>query len=407
MSGLFASLFLVSILCFIIGIIKPKIFSKLIKNVSRKKTSLIFGIAIIICLILTVILSSSIPLLDKVKSPTNQKEVMISGRNAFKNSSIKIILNGEVKSEIKSDEKGIFSSTIELKEGENKIKASATNEKSETKTSSEIIVVYDITPPSLSIEQISSQTDNEELAIKGESEAQAEISITRDSQELKKEKIKEAKFEIKINLNAGENKLQITSYDEAGNKSEVKEATITYTPKQPITKEAVKPEENTQKQEQQPVEQKTDQQILTEKLTDLINKFSGTTNVSYRDLKIEKSDPDRPQDTKMITVSINVKDFYNKSAFIKDTGKLSSQVFQDVYSANLNAYDVIVWYYSETTDRYGNKTDNIIQTYAIDKTTYGKIAWQNFDQQGLCNFLDQESKLTESFTGCHTLVNIK
>lgn len=157
-----------------------------------------------------------------------------------------------------------------------------------------------------------------------------------------------------------------------------------------------------------PVPAKTDQQILEENLASIVSSVGGS-DMSYRSLQVEKTDPDRPKDTKMITVSVNVKSFYNKNSLLRNTGKLSSSLFRAVYDVpSMKAYDVLVWYYGETTDKYGNKKDDVILTYAIDKVTYGKINWQNFDQSNLCDFLKQEAKTSGTFdTACNVLVNIQ
>ncbi len=153
---------------------------------------------------------------------------------------------------------------------------------------------------------------------------------------------------------------------------------------------------------------KTDQQILEENLASIVSSVGGN-DMSYRGLQVEKSDTDRPSDTKMITVSVDVKSFYNKSALLRDTGKLSSSIFKAVYGVpSIKAYDVLVWYRGETTDKYGNKKDSPILTYSIDKVTYGKINWSNFDQSNLCTFLDQEAKTSGTFdTACNVLANIQ
>jgi hypothetical protein len=155
-----------------------------------------------------------------------------------------------------------------------------------------------------------------------------------------------------------------------------------------------------------PTVKKTDQQILEENLSNIV---SSAGDMSYRSLQIEKSDPDRPQDTKMITVSVNVKSFWNKSSLLHGTGKLSSSLFKAVYDVpSLKAYDVFVWYRGETTDKYGNKKDDVIISYSIDRVTYDKINWQNFDQSNLCDFLKQEAKATGTFdTACNVLVNLQ
>jgi len=149
---------------------------------------------------------------------------------------------------------------------------------------------------------------------------------------------------------------------------------------------------------------KSPQEIFEETLSKTVD-----SNMSYRGIKTENADPDRPKDTKMITVSVDVKSIFNKSSFLRTTGKVSSKVFQTVFSnSSLNGYDVFVWYYGETTDKYGNKEDGVILTYAMDKGTYSKINWQNFDQSNLCNFLEQEAKTSGTFdTGCKVLVNIQ
>jgi len=153
---------------------------------------------------------------------------------------------------------------------------------------------------------------------------------------------------------------------------------------------------------------KTDQEILEDSLKSSIPESIGSTDFSYKGTEVEKTDTDRPAGTKMITVSVGIGSFYNKSALIRDTGKLSSQLFQTVFQSAINAYDVIVWYYSQTTDKYGNIKDSVVLTYAMDKDTYAKINWSNFDQASLCDFLNQEFKLNLDWgTGCNVLANIQ
>ena len=54
MADLFLFLFLVSLICLVVGLIKPSIFTRLIKReITRKKIGLIFGVALIVFLILT------------------------------------------------------------------------------------------------------------------------------------------------------------------------------------------------------------------------------------------------------------------------------------------------------------------------------------------------------------------
>lgn len=153
---------------------------------------------------------------------------------------------------------------------------------------------------------------------------------------------------------------------------------------------------------------KTDQQVLEEKLSGMVSSIGGK-DMTYRGIDIQKPDADRPKDTKMVTVKVDLKSFYSKNSLLRDTGELSTSIFQAVYDVpSIQAYDVIVWYYAETTDRYGNKKNDVVLTYFIDKLTHGKINWQNFDKKAACEFLEQEAKVTGTMdTGCKTLVNIQ
>lgn len=158
----------------------------------------------------------------------------------------------------------------------------------------------------------------------------------------------------------------------------------------------------------QPVGEVKKEPSLEESLQSIAHK-TGTTDLSYRSMDVEKSDTNRPSDTKMITVSINVKNFYNRNSLLRDTSEVSSKVLQAVYGKKeVKAYHVFVWYYGESTDQYGNKNDDVVLTYAIDKATYDKLNWSNFDSKSLCSFLEQEARDSGTFnTACNVLVNIK
>ncbi len=153
---------------------------------------------------------------------------------------------------------------------------------------------------------------------------------------------------------------------------------------------------------------KTDQQILEENLSSIISTPSPIDTV-YRGIKVEKSDPDRPNGTKMITVTIDVSNVFNKDSLIRNSGRLSSQVFKSVFDSKLDTYDVFVWYRGETADRYGNKKMDTILTYGMDKPTFSKVNWQNFESSKLCSFLEQEERINGAGNGpsCTLLVNMQ
>lgn len=134
---------------------------------------------------------------------------------------------------------------------------------------------------------------------------------------------------------------------------------------------------------------------------------SGSTNIEYVKVEDQKADSDKPTNSRMITASYNIKSFYNKSSLMKETGQLSAKAFKEIYANNPNNYDAIVWYYADTKDRYGNATSSVLMTNAIDKLTYNKINWDNFDSNNLCEFLRSESSRNGGETACAIMTDIK
>lgn len=158
----------------------------------------------------------------------------------------------------------------------------------------------------------------------------------------------------------------------------------------------------------QPTVAKTQDQVLAD-IGQSAASEAHTAKISYKDTKVEKADSDRPTGSKMVTMSFNVSSFYDKSSFIRDTGKVSSKAIQGIFASDSNFYDVIVWFYGKTKDRYGNESDNVLMSYAIDRPTFAKINWSNFDTTKLCDFLQQENRLNGSNlnTVCSILANIE
>lgn len=134
---------------------------------------------------------------------------------------------------------------------------------------------------------------------------------------------------------------------------------------------------------------------------------TGATDVNFNGIDDQKADSDRPEGSRMITVKLNVTSFLSADSFYRNTGELTGKIFQETFSSNQNVYDVIVWYYGETTDQYGNKKNDIILSQGIDKDTYQKINWQNFDSTKLCDFLKSEGSRNGGQTACVTLANIE
>ena len=143
----------------------------------------------------------------------------------------------------------------------------------------------------------------------------------------------------------------------------------------------------------------------TDPLSTLIDNASST-KISYKGTEDEKSTSDRPKNSHTLTIKYTVSSFYNKDSFMKDTGVLSGKVYQQVFSVNPNVSDVIVWYYGSMKDKYGNNTDKVLLSESIDRETYTKINWQNFDSKDICTFLKSETDTDERVV-CAQRVNIE
>lgn len=161
-----------------------------------------------------------------------------------------------------------------------------------------------------------------------------------------------------------------------------------------------------------PVTPKTEEKMLNDKLKEVISTTKGvSTKISYKNLQEEKAGPHRPKNTTEITVGVDVGSFWNKAALLRDTGKLSSQIFQIIFTSKSDAYDVFVWYYAKTKDKYGNEHESTVLTYGLDKATYEKINWSGFDTTKLCDFLTNEARATnnqaEGIPECRVLANIE
>lgn len=131
-----------------------------------------------------------------------------------------------------------------------------------------------------------------------------------------------------------------------------------------------------------------------------------TTDISYRSFEDQKGESDRPAGSRTILVSLNLGGFSSASSMYRGTGEITSKVFREAFT-NPNVYDVIVWYYGDATDQYGNKKNKVVLSQAIDKVTFLKIAWDNFDTSKLCEFLRSEGRVNGGQTTCVALVEFE
>lgn len=155
------------------------------------------------------------------------------------------------------------------------------------------------------------------------------------------------------------------------------------------------------------VKQNTAQPITFEDKVKGVIKTARSTDLTFKSIEIKNADGDRPAGSQMITISLNVDNYYKSEYLRKNTSEITSKLFQEAFVSNPNAYDIIVWYFADLTDKYGNKENKVLISQAIDKVTYQKINWQNFDTTKLCDFLKSEGTSNGGQTTCVTLANIQ
>jgi hypothetical protein len=146
---------------------------------------------------------------------------------------------------------------------------------------------------------------------------------------------------------------------------------------------------------------------VANKVKDALPELRVNGDYTVKGSELGKEDSDAPKGTQMLTVKVNVDSFLDQEWLIRDTGKISSEAFKQTFASGLPIYDAFVWYYGDTTDKYGNKTNDVIMTYHLNKKVFDKINWDNFNPQNLCNLLIDEGKTDVMSAGCQFLANVK
>ncbi len=148
--------------------------------------------------------------------------------------------------------------------------------------------------------------------------------------------------------------------------------------------------------------EQTPEQLLESSYKSEVKKI-GSTSFSYREMKIDNADSNRPAGSKMVTIKINIDDFLSRQYLIKNTSELSSNLFKQSIDSSLPITDYIIQYYAKVKDAYGNENQDVVMSYASDKDTIAKINWSGFDKYGMCDFL---KSLNNVESACIELVKI-
>jgi hypothetical protein len=197
-------------------------------------------------------------------------------------------------------------------------------------------------------------------------------------------------FFLLIGISAGQSQTPVASTTQTNNAVAAKAtATPVATPQAPLT----------------------DKQKVQNAVQSLIENQSGQFP-SIKAVDIQ-SDPSLPKGMTYVTIDIETGTFWDDSATVTETSQMTSQIMQQVFPINSTFHDVLVRYYGQLTDQYGNTSDGMMLSYDMGQTLYKKINWANFsniqNDVHLCAFireyfntLDQATKDQELSQGSNS-----
>jgi uncharacterized protein YqkB len=89
----------------------------------------------------------------------------------------------------------------------------------------------------------------------------------------------------------------------------------------------------------QPIAQKQEvaQPITFEDKVKSIISTARSTDLTFKGIEIKNADSDRPAGSQMITISLNVDNYYKAEYLSKNTSEISSKLFQETFVSNPNA----------------------------------------------------------------------
>lgn len=165
------------------------------------------------------VLAPGSPQLKPLGEATNSAQVNLQGF-AEPGAMVEIFLNDMIGEEIVVETDGTFSvNNFKIEAGENEIYAVATDQAgNQSQSSAKLFVSYDIEPPELTIEEPAGEsltTSEEKIEIKGQVEPQATLTVNGRFVIINPE----GKFNYSVNLEEGENKIEIIALDKAGNET--------------------------------------------------------------------------------------------------------------------------------------------------------------------------------------------
>lgn len=142
---------------------------------------------------------------------------------------------------------------------------------------------------------------------------------------------------------------------------------------------------------------------LKSKIIQIINEKYPSPKFSYNGLEIKK----KTNNNKKIIVEINADQEVKDNNLSLEVNQLTSEIFQTVFQNDQKIQDVYIWYYTNKTDRYGQKSKWVGLSYFMTRIIYSTIEWQNFDSNKVCQFLQEKNKNNPQDAFCNETEIIK
>lgn len=153
------------------------------------------------------------PVLNALPEATNSGELVVSGFTT-EGLRVTLYLNGKAQKEIGADEDGEFELDLTLRNGSNRISAQAADDKgNQSQKSEEMTVVLDQSDPEIIIDEPEAVVHEKIFRAEGMVDESVSLMINGRLATQKSDN----SFSATVNLNQGENEIEIIATDRAGN----------------------------------------------------------------------------------------------------------------------------------------------------------------------------------------------
>jgi len=161
-----------------------------------------------------------VPVISPPPEATKESSVVLDGFGEAK-SLVVVVINGREIDRAIVDDKGQFSYTLKLDEGENLVSLYGVDQADNESASKQYVIIRDTKAPSLVFEDLNNDKqitgrDQQNFNIKGETEPDSQLSLNERNIYVRSD----GTFTTQIYLQEGDNTLKFVVVDQAGNRTE-------------------------------------------------------------------------------------------------------------------------------------------------------------------------------------------